>query len=176
MTTTGHDVVHRTAATRLRRIVAGRHPWGRFETRVLDRSGTVVQHVLVVYPPGTNDRERMLLWFARTWPSAGAVAGISAFMCLGDLVPSTILTPVVFTLYGIGLAAALVPSRRIRMLVHRVVVTEVRDARPWCADGRTNLIRRAIGVLDDLDRRAEEGTVDPVEYEIEWGRVYRLLG
>ncbi|NNC12185.1 hypothetical protein HII28_09885 [Planctomonas sp. JC2975] len=175
MTTAGHDAVHSAAPSRLRRIVAGPHPWGRFETRVLDRTGSVVQHVLVIYPPGTNDRERAVLWFARTWPLAGALAGIGAFMCLGDLVPSAVLTPTVFVVYAIGLAVALVPSRRIRGLVRRVVATEARDARAWCVDGRIDLIRRAVGTLDDLDRRAREGEVDPVDYEFEWGRVYGLL-
>lgn len=142
---------------------------------MVDRSGAIIQEVLVVYPPGTNDTERTRLWFARTWPCAGACAGLASLMCLGDVVPSWLLTSVVFTTYAAGVVAGLVSTRRIRPRVRRAVATLPRDARPWCAGDTLRAMRRAEGILDRLDRRAAAGDVDPVRYELEWGRAYALL-
>ncbi|QDZ15192.1 DUF6611 family protein [Humibacter ginsenosidimutans] len=174
MTSTGHASITATPS-RLRRLVIGDHVWGRFETRVLDRGGTIVQHVLVVYPPGTNEYERGLLWFARTWPWLGALVGIGAFMLFGDVMPSGPLTAIVFGAYAAGVIVGLWLTRRIRPRVRRAIATVPRDSRPRCSDGTLSVIRRAVGDLEQIDRQEADGEVDPVEFELEWGRVYAAL-
>jgi hypothetical protein len=160
----------------VRRWVLGDHPWGRLEIRVLDRTGTLVQHVLVVYPPGTNDGERVALWFARSWPWAGAVGGIGVLMVLGDAVQAGPLLVMVGATYAAGVLVGLRMTRRVRPRVRRVSVTTPCDACPRSADGRLAILRRATRALDDLDGRAARGECDPVHYEAAWARIYAALG
>ena len=161
--------------SRLRRLVLGDTPWGRFSTRVMDRSGVIVHYVLVVYPPGTDDRERLLLWFVRTWPAAGAVSALAALMILGDIVPPVILLCSTLVVYCAGVGVGLRTTRRIRPRVRRVIATVTRDSADSDSDPRMVLIRRTVAALDELDRRAGEGELDPVHYEAGWAAVYRTL-
>jgi hypothetical protein len=175
MTLTERPVDTRTPRVPVRRWILGDHPWGRVETRVLDRAGAMVQHVLVVYPPGTSDRERSALWWARTWPWAGAVAGIGALMLFGDLLPDAVILSVVGLGYAAGVLVGVRATHRIRPRVRRMLVTAPRDV-PTCDDDtRIQSMRRLVAGFADLDRRAANGLIDAVQYEAEWSRLYATL-
>jgi hypothetical protein len=127
---------------------------------------------LVVYPPGTDDRERRLLRTAQWWPGAGALLAVTAFGILGDLFG----LPVAFAL---ATALYLGPLLALRHVVRRprrdvsVVHAEYLWGPGTAADlARCRRVVSLSSTLTDAERALDRGALTPVDFQRIWGDVH----
>lgn len=90
---------------------------------MLERSGTFLQYRLFLYPPGTNQRERVLLWFPACQGWVGAMAGIGTLLLLGDVIPPSSLLTLVVLIYVVGISTGMILTRRLRPQIRRLTAT-----------------------------------------------------
>ncbi|ROP72809.1 DUF6611 family protein [Curtobacterium sp. PhB115] len=110
------------------RLLDGTHLWGRYTIRPVGRT-MWSSRTLVVFPPGTNAGERLLLQAWHVWPAVGALIALVA------LVPSVSMpasgTTTALVSYGGGFVGLARTTRRLRPRVRSVTVTTfLGDGRP----------------------------------------------
>lgn len=152
-----------------------RSDWGILDVCPTDRTGWVIRHELIVYPPGTNAAERRAYRFWHLWPAVGVIVAVAAMGLSSVVVPDAWCLAVAAVIYLAGFAVALGPTRRVRRGLHRRVAysghfTEGRSTR-----GDIVTLERAALDLIDLDRARERGECDPVHYELAWADAWREL-
>jgi hypothetical protein len=127
---------------------------------------------LVVYPPGTDDRERWLLRAAQWWPGGGGLVAVTAFgIHCGVVGVPTALT----------LAAALFlgPLLAVRHAVRRarrdlsVVHAEYLWGPGTVADlARCHRVVSLSSTLTDAEHALDRGELNPVDFQRIWGDVH----
>ena len=133
---------------------------------------------LVVFPPGTDDRERWLLRTARWWPGGGALLATTAYGVLGGplgLPLALALAAAVFAGPLLPLRHAVRRARRDLSVVHAEYV--------WGPSGAADLAlcRQVVSLsstLTDAERALDRGELTPLDFQRIWGEVHaraRLL-
>jgi hypothetical protein len=133
---------------------------------------------LVVYPPGSGDRDRRLLGALQWWPGAGPLLAVVAFALLAE--PAGV--PL-----SLGLAAALFlgPLLWLRHLARRprrdlaVVHADYHYGPGTAADlARCRRVVALGSTLIEAERALSRGELTPVDFQPIWGDVHgeaRLL-
>jgi hypothetical protein len=127
---------------------------------------------LVVYPPGTDDRERWLLRTAQWWPAGGALLAVTAFGILGDrfgLPAAFLLAAVLFLGPLLTLRHAVRRARRDLSVVHAEYV--------WGPGSAADLARcrRVVwlsSTLTDAEHALDRGELTPIDFQRIWGDVH----
>ena len=127
---------------------------------------------LVVYPPGTDDRDRWLLRTLQWWSSGGALVAVLAFALLGD--PAG--PPVAL---GLAVALFLGPFLWLRHTVRRqrrglaVVHADCLVEPGTPADlARCRRVVSLSSTLVDAERAFDRGELTPVDFQRIWGDVH----
>lgn len=162
-----------TATARVRaRRTHGSHLWGRLTVHPVSRTMWSSRE-LVVFAPGTNTRERLLLRAWHAWVVVGALVAVG-------VMAATVDTPVVGMLTGVtvyvgGFLVLGRATRRLRMQVRSVMVTTYHgNGRPE-VHGDTQLLSASLDALTILERALEDGQIDRVDFELVWGDVWNAL-
>ncbi len=146
------------------------HRWGSLVGGPLRYGGRAYR--LVVYPPGTDDRDRRLLSALQWWPKGGPPFAVVAFALLGD--------PAGFPV-SVGLAVALFlgPLLWLRHTVRRQRRDlAVVDAEYLLDPGTPEELvrcRRLVSLsstLLDAERAFDRGELTPVDFQRIWGDVH----
>jgi len=154
------------------RIVDGPHRWGRLDVRPVGRTMWETR-TLVVYPPGTDRHERLLLRLAHAWPLAGVVVAGAATVAwtsapvLGALVG--------FALYALGFLVLRSATRRLRPLVRSLTVTTFHGSGRPEVHGQVHLFAVSLDALSAFEDALRAGRVDAVAFEAAWGHVWNAL-
>ncbi|MFF1635228.1 DUF6611 family protein [Leifsonia sp. NPDC058248] len=183
MTTTSRTQLgaDRHAAARLARtarvVLEGRHRWG-YADRTLaasaNRSGVSGQR-LVVYPPGTNTRERRLLMAHRQWPVYGGLASLAVALVLSPATPGLALAGML-GLYVVGFAVLSRLTRRLRQACRSVQSSTVMLGGTIRMLGEPRILDACLVSLTVLEGRRDDGEIGEAEFELGWGEVYEALG
>jgi hypothetical protein len=151
--------------------------WGSLAGGPLRYGGR--QYRLVVYPPGSDDRDRWLLRAVQWWPGGGPLVAVLAVALLD---PAG--TPMSL---GLAVALFLVPFLWLRHLVRRqrrdlaVVHANYLFEPGTAADlARCRLVVTLSSTLTDAERALDRGELTPVDFQRIWGDVHaeaiRLCG
>jgi hypothetical protein len=127
---------------------------------------------LVVYPPGTDDRERWLLRTTQWWPGGGVLLAMAAFGILGGPVGLPVAFAVAAALYLGPLLAARHAVRRARRDLS-VVHAESLWGPGTAAD--LALCRQVVSLsstLTEAERALDRGQLTPVDFQQIWGDVH----
>jgi hypothetical protein len=127
---------------------------------------------LVVYPPGTDDHERLLLRAGQWWPGGGPFIGLATFAVLADLVgPSfaLVLGAVLFIGPLLWLRHRARRQRRDLCVVHAEYLfgpgTPLDLAR----------CKRVVSLssrLTEAEHALDRGELTPVDFQRIWGDVH----
>ncbi len=127
---------------------------------------------LVVYPPGTDERERRLLQTWRWWPYGGALLATTAFGVLSDPVGFPVALVLAATLFlgpFLVLRRTLTRPRRDLVVVHAEyfygpsAATDLARCRRLVSLGST---------LIDAEHALDRGELTPVGFQVIWGDVH----
>lgn len=161
-----------TAADVRTRVVDGPHLWGRHVERPVGRT-LWSSRTLVVWPPGTSRRERLLLRAWGAWPCVGALLAVGLMVMTVDRPVLGAASAVVG--YALGFAVLARVTRRLRPGVRSVTVTIFHGgARPE-VHGDARLLRGSLEALTVLERALSAGSIRPVDFESVWADVWRAL-
>jgi len=161
--------------------VRGRRPligcrWGSLAGGPLRYGGRAYR--LVVYPPGTDDRDRWLLRALQLWPRNGPLFALIVVAALGDRAAFPV---------SVGLAAALFLGpflwlrhtarrpRRDLAIVHADYLVEPGTPAELA---RCRRLVRLSSTLVEAERALDRGELTPVHFQRIWGDVHaeaRLL-
>jgi hypothetical protein len=127
---------------------------------------------LVVYPPGTDDRERWLLGAAQWWPGGGGLIAVTAFGILSGVVgPPAALAFAAVLFLG--------PLLTVRYAVRRARrdLSVVHAEHLWGPGTAADLARcrRVVSLgstLADAERALDRGELTPVDFQRIWGDVH----
>ncbi|HEY5841230.1 MAG TPA: DUF6611 family protein [Mycobacterium sp.] len=144
-------------------------PWGRVDGTprnfaYLQRS---LRITLTIYPPGVTPRERRLLnvrKLATTWTGFVSFSAIVTVVGLLLGITAVVASAVAWAVLGVAVTLA---SARVHMDTRCVRIC----ATPVGIVGQVDKLERIAEQLDSLDA----ADLDPVNYEAEWGRIYRQL-
>jgi hypothetical protein len=150
--------------------------WGSLVGAALPYGGR--EYRLVVYPPGTDHRERWLLRTLQWWPSTGALFAVVAFAVLGDragLLVSLGLALALFLGPLLWLRHAVRRPRRDLAIVHADYLVD-----PGTPEDLARCLRvvSLSSTLVDAERALDRGELTPVDFQRLWGEVHaeaRLL-
>jgi len=155
--------------------VLGRRPligcrWGSLVGGPLRYGGRAYR--LVVYPPGTDDRDRRLLSALEWWPKGGPPFAVVAFAILGD--PAGVPTSV-----GLAVALFLGPYLWLRHTVRRqrrdLAVVDADYLLEPATPEELDRCRRLVSMsstLVDAERAFDRGELTPVDFQRIWGDVH----
>lgn len=130
------------------------------------------QYHLVVFPPGTDDRDRRLLRLWRAWPVGGVLLALAALVVLRGpvgLPAALVVAPVVFLGPLLWLRHTLRRQRRDLVVVHADYL--------YGTGTPEDLVRCkrlvALGTrLIDAERAFDNGELSPVDFQRIWGEVH----
>jgi hypothetical protein len=153
-------------------VVDGPHVWGRHVVRPVGRT-LWSSRTLVVWPPGTSHRERLLLRAWGAWPCTGALLAIV-------LIAVTVDRPALGTAcavlgYALGFVVLGRATRRLRPGVRRVTVTTFPGGTRLEVYGDARLLRGSLESLTVLERALRAGSIRPVDFESVWADVWCAL-
>jgi hypothetical protein len=130
------------------------------------------QYRLVVFPPGTDGRERWLLRLWHTWPAAGALLATVLLGELGDAVDLTAgltASAAFFLAPLLWLRHALRRPRRDLVVVH----ADYLHGPGSPADlARCRRVVSLYSMLTDAEQALDRGELAPVEFQRVWGDVH----
>lgn len=152
-----------------------RSDWGILDVGPTDRTGWVIRHELIVYPPGTNASERRAYRFWHLWPAVGVIVAIIAMGLSSIVLPDAWCLAVAAVVYLGGFAVALGPTRRVRQGLHRQVAYTGHFVEGRSTRGDIVTLERTALELIDLDHARESGDCDAVHYELGWADAWRGL-
>ncbi|PZE64817.1 SoxR reducing system RseC family protein [Curtobacterium sp. MCBD17_021] len=154
------------------RVVDGPHRWGRLDVRPVGRTMWATR-TLVVYPPGTDRRERALLRAAHSWPLAGLV--LTGVVAVTWTAAPALGAVVGLVGYALGFLVLRWATRRVRPLVRALTVTTFHgNGRPE-VHGDARLMAVALGALSSGEDELRAGRTDPVGFEAVWAEVWNAL-
>lgn len=169
-----------TSSSDVRQGLTANRPWGRMEMTserylTLTRRGSLRVRV---YPPGTTQRQRAML-FARygltSW--VGGVFAVAAAVIVGAVV-NVYAGLAVALVSGVAAVVVRVLSASVAGRVRQVrfplaVRDESRGRGSVYVAARRDRFAVLVRHLDQLD--ADASDLSPVDYEVRWGRVYDQL-
>jgi hypothetical protein len=127
---------------------------------------------LVVYPPGTDERERRLLQTWRWWPGGGALLATTTLGVLSDPVGLPIALVLAVTLFlgpFLALRRILRRPRRDMAVVH----AEYLYGPSAAADlARCRRLVSLGSTLIDAEQALDRGELTPVGFQLVWGDVH----
>src|SRR4051812_28208988 len=130
------------------------------------------QYRMVVYPPGTDDRERWLLRLWHGWPGAGALLAVVAFGELDRLIGPWVALGVALALFlgpVLWLGHTLRRQRRDLVVVH----AEYTFGPGTASDlARCKRLVSLSSMLMDAERAFDHGELTPVDFQRIWGDVH----
>lgn len=130
------------------------------------------QYQLVVFPPGTDDRERRLLRLWRAWPVAGALLALAALVVLRrpvGLPAALVVAPAVFLGPFLWLRRTLRRQRRDLVVVRADYLYGPGTPKDLARCKRVV----ALGSrLIDAERAFDDGELTPVDFQRIWGEVH----
>src|SRR4051794_6221771 len=129
------------------------------------------QYRLVVFPPGTDDRERWLLRTVRWWPLGGALAAVFAFGVMSDLAGP----PLAFLVTAAFYAGPLVTLRHTLRRRRRDLVVVHADYVYGSDAAELARCRRLVSLsstLTDAEHALDRGELTPVDFQRVWGDVH----
>lgn len=153
-------------------IVDGRHVWGRYTVRPVDRTMWSTT-TLVVFPPGATRSERARLRAWSAWPGVGALVAIATMAALAAWpVCGTVAAVAV---YAAGFAVLARGTRRLRPQVRSVTVTTFHGHGRPEVHGDVPMLRRAHVSLTVAEQALGDGGLRPVDFEAAWADVWNAL-
>lgn len=139
------------------------------------RSG-ITRYRLEIFPPGTNSIERRQLRRLRSWRVWAAIAALIGAILIGGWWPGWLGPTFVVALYTVVLAVGLHRTSRLRRATRTVsAALVVIGGAPPVIEGDFDLLEFCAADLEALDRSRLDGEVTPVDYELEWSRMYQQL-
>jgi hypothetical protein len=163
------DAIHR--ARRYQSI------WGSFEANdpaSARRSGMTRYH-LEILPPGTNSTERHQLRRFRQWRLWGALAALAGDFVIGSTWRGWQVPLLIAFVYLVGLAVGLQRTRRLRRAIHSVNVATILAGGSTFVEGDMKLLESCLTELEILDEGRKSSAIGPVEYEVNWTRLYARI-
>lgn len=148
------------------------HVWGR---EIVHPAGRTLwsSRTLVVFPPGTNTRERILLRALHAWGVAGALPALGVMAALnGSALGGTVAAA---ALYGSGFLVLRRATRRTRPSVRTLTVTTFHGGGRPRGHGDARLLAGSLDALVVYERAALAGTISAVEFELLWADVWSSL-
>ena len=130
------------------------------------------QYQLVVFPPGTDDREGRLLRLWRAWPAGGALLALAALVLLrgpAGLPAALVVAPVVFLGPFLWLRHTLRRQRRDLVVVRADYLYG-----PGTPEDLARC-KRVVGLgsrMVDAERAYDNGELGPVDFQRIWGEVH----
>lgn len=161
-----------TALSVRSRLLDGVHVWGRYTIRPVGRT-MWSSRTLVVYPPGTNTRERLLLRAWHVWPAVGALVALAALVLAAE-VPAVGATTALLA-YGGGFAVLARVTRSVRPRVRSVSVTTFLGDGRREVHGDERLLAGSLDALSILERALRAHRIRPVDFELVWADVWNDL-
>lgn len=162
-----------TTATSVRdRLIEGPHLWGRYTIRPVGRT-MWTSRTLVVFPPGTNTSERLLLRAWHVWPAVGAFSAL-VVVVLAVSVPAAGM-PVGLALYAAGFVVLGRATRRLRPRVRSITVTTFLGTGRPEVHGDERLLAGSLDALSILERAVRAHRLAPVDFELIWADVWAAL-
>ncbi|WP_144761157.1 DUF6611 family protein [Curtobacterium sp. 9128] len=160
-----------TVTTAAARVLHGPHVWGRLEDRPVTRA-MVSSRTLVVFPPGTDTRERLLLGAWHHWFLVGAVVAVAVIAATSASVAGFVAAMVVDAAGFVVLGRC---TRRVRPLVRTITVTTFHGYGGPEVRGEVQRLLRAHEALTLAEVSVHSGAIAPAEFEAAWGVVWRSL-
>lgn len=146
--------------------------WGRERVQPVGRTlGS--SRTLVVFPPGTSVRERLLLRLLHGWGILGALAGIGVMAALNGRTVLGIGSAL--AVYGLGYAVLLRATRRTRPSVRTLVVTTFHGEGHSRVHGDRRLLAASLDALLVSERLVRAGRMSPVDFELVWADVWASM-
>jgi hypothetical protein len=150
--------------------------WGSLAGGPLRYGGRAYR--LVVYPPGSDDRDRVMLRVTQWWPGGGVLIAVLVFAVLGEQVgfPESLgLAVAVFLGPLLWLRHSVRRQRRDLAIVHAEYVI---DPAPPADLARCRRLVSLSSTMVDAERALGRGELTPVDFQRIWGDVHaeaRLL-
>lgn len=155
-----------------------RSVWGSLDVSdpvSASRSG-ITRYRLEIYPPGTNSLERRQLRRLRGWRVWAAITAVIAAILMGGWWPGWFAPAVIVGVYVVVLFVGLHRTSRLRRATRSVTAALVAiGGSPPLIEGDMQLLEHCALDLEQLDRHRLDGEVTPIDYELEWGRLYGEL-
>jgi hypothetical protein len=155
------------------RVLDGEHVWGTVTVRPVSRTLWSSRR-LVLYPPGTNRRERQVL---RLWAAMPVLAPmlvvVAMAVCAGTPAWIGLCVGVVVALTACAVVG--VACRRLRVRMRALTVTTFLGGPEPEVHGDAELMARLMDVLTALEEARRLGAVDAVEFELAWAAAYRAV-
>jgi hypothetical protein len=129
---------------------------------------------LVVYPPGTNTGERLLLRIWHEWVF-GAAGGAVVALAVCSGAPWEVGTLLAAAWCAVGTMVLRRATRRTRPGVRSLTVTLFLGVEPPEATGDVRRLARCLGVLERAEAELRDGRADPVGFEAAWAEAYAAL-
>lgn len=154
------------------RVLEGQHRWGRLSVRPVSRTMWSAR-TLVVFPPGADTRERVLL---RAWHAWGVVGAVLAVVVMAAATPRPVLGMVAgCAVYAAGFVLLGRATRRLRPLVRTLTVTTYYgNGRPE-VHGDARLLSGSLDALAVTEDALARRRIDPVTFEAVWADVWNTL-
>lgn len=155
------------------RVLDGARRWGSIEIRPT-RFG-VVEHRLVVYPPGISAADRRWIRVARGWPGWGLALWLICPIWLAPSMPTwaAVVVSAAITLAAGAGAAALAGDARTQ--VRTLMATTIAGHDDEVSRSTRERLRDLASALIDADDRLERDEITVVEHEAIWWQVYRRM-
>jgi hypothetical protein len=131
---------------------------------------------LVVLPPGTSSNERLALVRWHRWLRWGTLGGFVLAILLSTAMVAPAGFALIATAYVVVTMIGATRSRRLRAGIRHLEVTVVVIGGAVEAFGDAQLFKSSVEALDELDAQQRSGEIGPLEYELEWAKVYDLIG
>jgi hypothetical protein len=145
--------------------------WGSFTGGHVPRAG-IVHHRLVLFPPGTDSRERRLLRAWLAWPLTGTAAALAAVMVLPVWLPGPVAVLAAASAWGVGYLSLRHAVRRQRGAV-LLLDAEYAPATGTRAErARCHRLQSIASTLALAQHAYGHGALSPVEFEALWSRMY----
>jgi hypothetical protein len=156
------------------KFLEGDHAWGALSVSLADRSGSIRYH-LTVFPPGISPEQRRALVFRRRWVGAGLFAWLIVAGAVGTLANGWLALGLGAAVYfgAFVVASARAGAARRDVVEVRAALVSLMGRREVFGD--FDLLEAAVTGLEQLDRLNAETALNPVEYELHWGEIYRRI-
>lgn len=129
---------------------------------------------LVVFPPGTDDRERRALVLRHRWPVLGGMLALLTAMLVSP-VSSDLALWSMLLVYAGGFVVAFALTRRTRRACRSIASSRILVGDEVAVVGDEALLERCAATLSSLERRRDAGLLSEVGFELGWAEVYDLL-